>query len=168
MGEGNFRAASIFFFWLCLIFPGEERFRENPSTSLEGKKIETKILPRYSLGARVVHSPSTQIGELSFTTRKILPFYKSKDRKSIELSLKCMASKTISHLSFGMYFFFRMTNCSCQYTSCIAENSKEINQCFLKHLHTAIVLLHKSFIFPGSRCDLRRLVYCDAQIVQHL
>ena len=79
-----------------------ERFRENPGTSLEEKKNETKILPRYSLGARVVPSPSTQIGELSFTTRKILPFYKSKERKSIKLSLKCMRSKTISHLSFGM------------------------------------------------------------------
>ena len=75
--EGNFRAASIFFFWLCLIFPTEERFRENPGTSLEEKKVETKILPRYSLGARVVPSSSTQIGELSFTTRRILPFYKS-------------------------------------------------------------------------------------------
>ena len=74
--EGNFRAASIFF-WLCLIFPTEERFRENPGTSLEEKKVETKILPRYSLGARVVPSSSTQIGELSFTTRRILPFYKS-------------------------------------------------------------------------------------------
>ena len=146
-----------------------ERFRENPGTSLEEKKNETKILPRYSLGARVVPSPSTQIGELSFTTRKILSFYKSKERKSIELSLKCMGSKTISvPFEFWNVIFFRMTNCSYRYTSCIAEDSKEINQCFLKHLHTAIVLLHKSFIFPGSRCDLCRLVYCDAQIVQHL
>ena len=51
MGEGteeNFRAASIFF---RLIFPTEESFRENPSTSLGEKKIETKLLPRYSLGA---------------------------------------------------------------------------------------------------------------------
>ena len=90
------------FFFICLIFPKEKCFRENPGTSLEEKKVETRILPRYSLGARVVPSPSTQIGELSFTTRKILPFYKSKERKSIKLSLKCMRSKTISHLSFGM------------------------------------------------------------------
>ena len=75
-----------------------------------------------------------------------------------------------NHFPFEFWnvIFFLMTNCSYQYTSCITEVSKEINQCFLKHLHTAIVLLHKSFIFPGSRCDLRRHVYCDAQIVQHL
>ena len=41
--EGNFRAASIFFFWLCLIFPTEERFRENPGTSLEEKKLKQKF-----------------------------------------------------------------------------------------------------------------------------
>ena len=58
-------------------FPTEERFRKNPGTSLEQKKFETKILRRYSLGARVVPSSSTQIGELSFTTRRILAFYKS-------------------------------------------------------------------------------------------
>ena len=49
-----------------------------------------------------------------------------------------------------------MTNCSYQYTSCITEDSKEINHCFLKQFQTTIVLLHKSFIFPGSWCDLRR------------
>ena len=70
------------FFFICLIFPKEKCFRENPGTSLEEKKVETRILPRYSLGARVVPSPSTQIGELSFTTRKILPFYRSKERKT--------------------------------------------------------------------------------------
>ena len=40
MGEGteeNFRAASIFF---RLIFPTEESFRENPSTSLWEKKLK--------------------------------------------------------------------------------------------------------------------------------
>ena len=75
-------------------------------------------------------------------SRILLCFYKSKERKSIKLSLKCMRSITISHLSFGMRFFFWTTNCSYRYTSCITEDSKEINQCFLKHLHTAIVLLH--------------------------
>ena len=35
--EGNFRAASIFF---PLIFPTEESFRENPSTSLGEKKLK--------------------------------------------------------------------------------------------------------------------------------
>ena len=166
--EGNFRAASIFFLALPH-FSYRGTFSGKPWHIFGRKKIETKILWRYSLGARVVPSPSTQIGELSFTTRKILPFYKSKERKSIELSLKCMGSKTISvPFEFWNVIFFRMTNCSYRYTSCIAEDSKEINQCFLKHLHTAIVLLHKSFIFPGSWCDLRRHVYCDAQIVQHL
>ena len=41
-----------------------------------------------------------------FYHSKNLAFYKSKERKSIKLSLKCMWSKTISHLSFGMQFFF--------------------------------------------------------------
>ena len=75
-----------------------------------------------------------------------------------------------NHFPFEFWnvIFFWMTNCSYQYTSCITEDSKEINHCFLKHLQTTIVLLQKSFIFPGSRCYLRRHVYCDAQIVQHL
>ena len=49
-----------------------------------------------------------------------------------------------NHFPFEFWnvIFFWMTNCSYQYTSCITEDSKEINQCFLKHLHTAIVLLH--------------------------
>ena len=98
--EGNFRAASIFFLALPH-FSYRGTFSGKPWHIFGRKKIETKILWRYSLGARVVPSPSTQIGELSFTTRKILPFYKSKERKSIKLSLKCMRSKTISHLSFG-------------------------------------------------------------------
>ena len=93
--EGNFRAASIFFLALPH-FSYRGTFSGKPWHIFGRKKIETKILWRYSLGARVVPSPSTQIGELSFTTRKILPFYKSKERKSIELSLKCMGSKTIS------------------------------------------------------------------------
>ena len=49
-----------------------------------------------------------------------------------------------NHFPFEFWnvIIFWMTNCSYQYTSCITEDSKEINQCFLKHLHTAIVLLH--------------------------
>ena len=49
-----------------------------------------------------------------------------------------------NHFPFEFWnvIFFLMTNCSYQYTSCITEVRKEINQCFLKHLHTAIVLLH--------------------------
>ena len=73
---GKFTSCKHFLF-VSPHFPTEERFRENPGTSLEEKKVETKILPRYSLGARVVPSSSTQIGELSFTTRRILPFYKA-------------------------------------------------------------------------------------------
>ena len=34
------------FFFICLIFPKEKCFRENPGTSLEEKKVETRILPR--------------------------------------------------------------------------------------------------------------------------
>ena len=56
-----------------------------------------------------------------------------------------------NHFPFEFWnvIFFLMTNCSYQYTSCITEDSKEINQCFLKHLHTAIVLLHKSLFFQA-------------------
>ena len=35
-------------------------------------------------------------------------------------------------------------------SSVAEEDSNEINQCFLKHLRTAVVLLDKSFIFPRS------------------
>ena len=70
-----------------------------------------------------------------FYNSKNVAFLQIKGKKDIKLSLKCTGSKTISYLSFGMYFF-RMTKCSYRYTSCtsfIAEDSKDINQYFLKH-----------------------------------
>ena len=73
-----------------------------------------------------------------------------------------------NHFPFEFWnvIFFWMTNCSYQYTSCITEDSKEINQCFLKHLHTAIVLLHKSFIFPGSRTNRAAPIIVGAPIIR--
>ena len=129
---GEFSSRKHFFFGFASFFLQRNVFGKTLAHLWKKKKIETKILWRYSLGARVVPSPSTQIGELSFTTRKILPFYKSKERKSIELSLKCMGSKPFPIWVLECNFF-RMTNCSYRYTSYIEEDSKEINRCFLKH-----------------------------------
>ena len=57
--EGNFQAASI--------------FGKTQALPQDKKRIETIILPCYSLGTRVSPSPYTNIVELSFTTLKISP-----------------------------------------------------------------------------------------------
>ena len=160
---GNIRAASIFF-WLCLIFPTEERFRENPDTSLEENKNFTALLSWRERSSLSIHSN----WRTQFYHSKNLAFLQIKGKKVNRAFVKIHGIKNYFPFEFWNVIFFRMTNCSNRHTSCIAEDSKGINQCFLKHFHTAIVLLHRSYIFPGSRFDLRRLVYCDAQIVQHL
>ena len=94
------------FFLFCLIFPREKCFWENPGTSLEEKKVETRILPRYSLGARVVPSPSTQIGELIFVALFI-----------------------VTHKSCSTY------NCWCTFNSCLNLSNAYVPSSFRRASH---------------------------------
>ena len=123
---GEFSSRKHFFFWLCLIFPTEERFRENPDTSLEENKNFTALLSWRESSSLSIHSN----WRTQFYHSKNLAFLQIKGKKVNWAFVKMHGIKNYFPFEFWNVIFFRMTNCSYRYTSCIAEDSKEINQFF--------------------------------------
>ena len=102
----------------------------------------------------------SKVSEKGPISRILLCFYKSKERKSIKLSLKCMRSKTISHLSFGMTFFFCGRQTAVTGIHLVLRRTvRKLTNVFLKHLHTAIVLLHFVGQISRNSCIPLKWIY---------